>query len=212
MWTAFDLRLVETTTFSTDEGDATGNAEFVCSPSLFNAILSHGLLLTSELTDDAQLRRQSSEIGEAMDDLLWNDSEGMYGDRPLVGGGPSSQVATLDGALSALGSVSREHAVACLDQLRDPTRFAAPFGLRYLPLDHPDYQPNLYWRGSAWPQLTFLAVVACKRWGLDKLADEIAQRGRTSIEKADWSEHWNPESGEGLGARPQTWASLAAAL
>jgi hypothetical protein len=39
--------------------------------------------------------------------------------------------------LSALGSVNRDHALACLEQLRDPSRFAAPFGLRYLPTGHP---------------------------------------------------------------------------
>jgi hypothetical protein len=210
-WTRSDLLLNEGTSFA-KEGDAISNDSFVCSPSLFNAILSYGLLLVSELTGDAQMRTASYEIGESMDDLLWNDQEGMYVDRPLVGGGPSCQIPTLDGVLSALGSVSRKRAVACLDQLRDPARFAARFGLRYLPPDHPTYQPGEYWRGAAWPQLAFLAVRACERWSLDKLAQEIAEKGRASIRTAGWSEFWNPESGEGRGARPQTWAALAAAL
>jgi hypothetical protein len=210
-WLAADLRLVEAATFS-PEGDATGSAELVCAPSLFNGILSHGLLVADRLLDDRRLRAAGHELGEAMDELLWDEGQGMFVDRPIVGGGESARIPTIDGVLSALGGVRRDHAVACLEQLGDPSRFAAPLGLRYLPADHPSYRPDQYWRGSAWPQLTYLAVQACRRWGLDELAATIGDQGRRAIVAAGWSEHWNPETGEGLGARPHTWAALAAAL
>ncbi len=211
-WTKRDTELVASTEFHPDEGDAIWNTEFVCSPSLFNAILSHAYFLASELTGDRELRRASFDLGAAMDDLLWDDSQAMYVDRPLVGGGDSCAVPVLDGVLSALGSVRPERARACLEQLRDPSRFAAPWGLRYLPPDHPRYQPDSYWRGPAWPQLTFLAVQASRRWRLDDLAAELSEQGKRGIVHAGWSEYWNPETGHGRGARPQTWAALAAAL
>lgn len=211
-WLVRDQELVGATEFSGDEGDAIWNTEFVCAPSLFNGILSHAFLLASELTGDDAQRRASFEIGEAMDELLWDDGQGLYVDRPVVGGGDSHRVPTLNGVLSALGSVRRDYALACLDQLRDPSRFAAPWGLRYLPAADPFYLPDGYWRGPAWPQLEFLAVQACRRWGDDALADQIAERGRRAIVQSGWSEYWNPETGAGRGARPQTWAALAAAL
>jgi len=211
-WLARDQELVAATQFSDDEGDAVWNTEFVCAPSLFNGILSHAFLLASELTGDRAQRRASFEIGEAMDELLWDDTQGLYVDRPLVGGGDSHRAPTLDGVLSALGSVRPERARACLDHLRDPSAFAAPWGLRYLPARDPRYLPDAYWRGPAWPQLEFLAVQACRRWGDKDLADQISRRGRQAIVRSGWSEYWNPETGAGRGARPQTWASLAAAL
>jgi hypothetical protein len=210
-WLAVDLRLVEAARFS-PQGDATGSAEFACAPSLFNGILSHALLVAGRLLEDERLRAASHELGEAMDELLWDEAQGMFVDRPLVGGGDSARIPTIDGALSALGSVRRDHALACLEQLQAPSRFAAPHGLRYLPLDHPIYRPDQYWRGSAWPQLTYLAVQACRRWGLDDLAATIGAQASRAIPAAGWSEHWNPETGEGLGARPHTWSALAAAL
>jgi hypothetical protein len=211
-WDSRDKQLVATAQFG-PEGDAVWNREFVCAPSFFNAILSHAFLVAGELTGHQGQRRASYELGEAMDELLWDDSQGMYLDRPVVGGGGDShRVPTLDGVLTALGSVRRDRALACLDQLRDPARFAAPFGLRYLPAAHPLYVPGGYWRGAAWPQLEFLAVQACGRWGLDDLAAQLSERGKQAIVRSGWAEYWNPETGHGLGARPQTWASLAAAM
>ncbi len=211
-WLDGDQQLVGTTQFSPDEGDAIWNSDFVCAPSLFNAILSHAFLQASDLTGRADQRRAGFELGEAMDELLWDDSQGMYVDRPIVGAGDSCRVPTLDGVLSALGSVRRDRALACLDQLRDPARFAAPFGLRYLPAAHPLHTPDGYWRGAAWPQLDFLAIQACRRWGLDDLAASVSARARRGITQSGWAEYRNPETGRGLGARPQTWASLAAAM
>jgi hypothetical protein len=60
--------------------------------------------------------------------------------------------------------------------------------------------------------LTFLAVQACRRWHLDDLAIHLSEQGKRGIVRAGWSEYWNPETGRGLGARPQTWAALAAAM
>src|SRR5262245_26203563 len=119
-----------------------------------------------------------------MDGLLWDDGQGMYVDRPLAGGGDSARAPVLDGVLSALGSIRRERALVCLEQLRDPSRYAAPWGLRYLPPGHPQYQSDRYWRGPAWPQLTFLAVQACHRWGLNDLAAQLGEQGKRGIVQA----------------------------
>jgi hypothetical protein len=211
-WVEYSRHLVDTAEFSHDEGEALWNKEFVCAPSFFNAILSHALLLASQLTEQDELRRTSFELGEAMDEFMWDDSQGIYVDRPIIGGGESCRVPTLDGVLSALGSVRRDHALVCLEQLRDQSRFEAPFGLRYLPPAHRSYLPDSYWRGPAWPQLEFLAIQACRRWGLDDLATHLSERSKRAIPQSGWSEYWNPETGNGLGAHPQTWASLAAAM
>ena len=211
-WAERDTQLVASAEFDPEEGDATWNTQFACAPSLFNAILSHAFYLAAERTGDRVLRQASFDLGAAMDERLWDDSQAMYMDLPLVGGGASSAIPVIDGVLAALGSVSRDHARACLEQLRDPARFAGPCGLRYLPQTDPHYQPDSYWRGPAWPQLTFLAVQACRRWQLDDLADHLSEQGKRGIVRAGWSEYWNPETGRGLGARPQTWAALAAAM
>jgi glycogen debranching enzyme len=99
-----------------------------------------------------------------------------------------------------------------LDQLRDVERFAAPYGPRFVARRHPTYNASQYWRGPAWPQLNYLAVTAARRCGDDELATDLAESTKRSCVRAGFAEYWNPETGRGLGARPQTWAALAAAL
>jgi hypothetical protein len=210
-WSAFDRRCVAATTFGPD-GDAVSSTSFTAAPSAFNAITAHGLRLAGRLYDDPELLDWADELGAALDEQLWDDTEQLWSDRAVVGGGDSSALPTLDGVLGALGSLSRLKSLRALDQLRDPARFRAPLGVSFVPRSSPLYRPDQYWRGSAWPQLTYLAVQACRRWGLEDLAAQVAETGRQGIAASGFAEHWDPETGDGLGASPQSWAALAAAL
>lgn len=210
-WSDFDQRCVAATEFG-PEGDAVASSLFTAAPSAFNAITAHGLRLAGALYDDPQLTGWADELGAALDEQLWDETEQLWSDRAVVGGGDSSRLATLDGVLGALGSLSRAKSLRALDQLRDPARFRAPQGISFVPRSSSLYRPDQYWRGSAWPQLAYLAVQACRRWGLEDLAAQVAEAGRQGIAASGFAEHWNPETGDGLGASPQSWAALAAAL
>ena len=43
-------------------------------------------------------------------------------------------------------------------------------------------------------------------------ADEIAQHTIAGALVSGWAEYWNPHTGAGLGAAPQSWTSLVAAM
>ncbi len=89
--------------------------------------------------------------------------------------------------------------------------YRAPFGPRYLPHGHPAYVPDVYWRGPAWPQLTYLLWVASSRQG-DAVTDELATGLVAGAQQSGWAEYWNPETGAGRGAVPQSWTGLAAVV
>ncbi len=204
-WTGFDLELVSTTEFL-PSGESVANAIFEAAPAAFNAIAVHGMRSLGEPVWTGR----AAELGAAIDEHLWNDDEGLWDDAPVVGPGDTVAVPTLDGVLPALSTRDPERANRALDQLADPTRFAAPFGLAYVARTHPLYRPDLYWRGAAWPQLNHLARVAALRWGRHQLADDIAGMTQRGAEASGFSELWHPETGEELGAVPQSWAALAA--
>ena len=69
-----------------------------------------------------------------------------------------------------------------------------------------------YWRGPAWPQLTYLLWVAAHRRGRTAVADDLAARLVTGARRSGLAEYWHPDTGEGLGAVPQSWAALAAVV
>ena len=95
------------------------------------------------------------------------------------------------------------------DQLEDRSAYGAPFGPRGVHRGEQSYRPDGYWRGSTWPQLSYLLWIAATEAGREELAAGLGQRLVVGTLASGWAEYWNPETGQGLGARPQSWAGLA---
>jgi glycogen debranching enzyme len=153
-------------------------------------------------------QERADGLAATMDDLLWDDDQGLWSDAPVIGGGGTASIPTLDGVLGALVTPDAAKATRALDQLIDPDRFAAPYGLTYVARDHPAYDSAGYWRGTAWMQMNYLAALAAQRWGRHDIVNAIAVMSRAAVEHSRFAEHWNPETGQGHGAIPLTWSAL----
>ena len=210
-YSAYDRELVAETYF-----DSTGAAVWsrACAsvPASFNALCAHAALECAALTGDDLWRERGEELAGVADDLLWDEHERLWIDQPLIGGGPRCRVPTLDGTLGALVTDDAGKAERALAQLTDPDRFGAPYGPAYLPRRHSTYDPGQYWRGAAWPQLGYLSALAAERWGDDATYAGLRERSYAGALASGFAEYWNPENGEGLGAIPQGWAAVVAAL
>ncbi len=209
-WTAFDLQLVPATSWS-NHGDANWSKSFVVAPAGFNALVSHAYGEHAALTGDQRSGERGREIAAAIDHHLWDASTSLWVDRPIVGGGASCAVPTLDGVLPALVTQQPARAAAALDQLWAARQFDAPFGPAFVWRSHPTYRSNGYWRGAAWPQMSYLMWLAAHRWGRAALALHLAETGIGGTLRSGFAELWDAETGEACGATPQTWAALAAA-
>jgi glycogen debranching enzyme len=161
---------------------------------------------------DDELVTRSRSIAAAMDTYLWNDEEQLWDDLAVVGGGPSVRVPISDGVMGALVTDDSSRAAAALQQLEEPDRFAAEFGPSNVARTHPAYDPLMYWRGPAWPQLNYLLWLAQRRWGRMVPAAQLAERTLASALTSGFAEYWNPETGDGLGAIPQSWTGLVVAM
>ena len=120
-------------------------------------------------------------------------------------GGGSGTIRTLDAMLALLVDPRDE----AFDDLLDPAAHGAEFGPCGVHRDEPSFDPDLYWRGPNWPQLTYLLALAGRRAGRDDVADTLMGSLRRSALASDFAEFWNPDSGGGRGATPQTWTTLA---
>ncbi len=209
-WTRFDVELVGATAYH-PSGAAASCSAFTAAPAAFNALAADAALELARLTGDAGWRVRGEELAGAIDGELWDDCREHWVDRAVVGGGPSVTVPTLDGTLPALVTPDEHRARRALAALADPEAFMAPHGLRYVHAGHPTYRPDGYWRGSAWMPLHYLALRAALRWEDRDLAARISGAAANAA-GSSMAEHWDPESGEGLGADPQTWSALGAAV
>ncbi len=209
-WSESEQALFAAVRYEDDE--AVGSSAFASCPAAFNAITGCAAAALARVTGRADVAAVAATVADAVDAHLWNPDEQLWDDRPVVGGGSAQRVPTLDGVLGALVTSDRVRAMAALDQVLDPQRFAAPCGPRYVPPDHPTYDPRSYWRGPAWPQLSYLVWWAARRWDRADVADAVRSWTRRGAAASGFAEYWHPDTGEGLGAIPQTWSTVAVAM
>ncbi len=182
------------------------NPAFRCAPAGFSALVAWNARELASVTGDGRLLADADELAEAVaarwDGTTWID------DGDAAGG--SGETATLDGLLPALlGGPEAGSAVA---QYVDPERFGAAFGPAGVSRSAPVYEPDRYWRGPTWPQLAYLSFLAATRVGSSDVADSVRTMTVSGASSSGWAEYWNPEDGTGLGARPQSWTSVVAAM
>jgi glycogen debranching enzyme len=195
-------------------GAATGSDRFVVCPAAFNAYVAFNARDLGAVTNDPALLHDADELAELIDELLWDEDTGLWADRPVVGGdGCSHRVPISDGAMPLLVSGRPEHAKRALGTLLDPGVFGGtPFGPTNVAQNLPCYDPGAYWRGAAWPQMSYLLWLAARRWNDAPVADQIARSTIAGAVASGWAEYWNPHTGAGLGAVPQSWTALAATM
>ncbi|MEM7275009.1 MAG: hypothetical protein AAF547_18145 [Actinomycetota bacterium] len=188
-------------------GHATGNPDFEVGSIGFTALVAFNAaeLATVTAAHHDELAAIAAELGAAVtgrwDGTGWPDDGGPSG----AGTRSSADAPTLDAMLALLVD-PRPDGFAMLTAT---DRFGAPFGPRGADRSTPTYDPDRYWRGPAWPQLSYLLMVAAARAGLDDEADRLAAALVAGATTSGFAEYWNPESGKGLGARPQSWAGVA---
>jgi hypothetical protein len=196
------------------DGAASGSRRFVVCPAAFNAYVAFNARELGTVTADRHLLDDADELAGRIDVLLWDPETNLWADRPVAGGdGRSHRIPISDGAMPVLVSADEDRARLALATLIDPHLFGGtPFGPANVAREHPSYDPSGYWRGAAWPNMSYLLWLAARRWHRTEIAEQIARNTVAGAETSGWAEYWNPHTGEGLGAAPQSWTALAATM
>jgi glycogen debranching enzyme len=92
--------------------------------------------------------------------------------------------------------------------LLDDGSYGGAFGPAGVHRSEPTFDPSRYWRGPAWPQLSYLLWLAQVRGGNVGVAAALGDRLVRGAAESGLAEYWNPEDGAGLGAVPQSWAGV----
>ena len=211
-YSAFDRELVAETYFDST-GAAVWSRSFASAPASFNALCAHAALECAVLTGDDRWRERGEELAGVADDLLWDEREGLWIDRPLIGGGPRCRVPTLDGALGALvtDDAGEGRAGARPAERPGPVRRAVRAGLPASPA--PLLRPGPVLARGRLAAAELPARPSRPSAGGTTRRTPASARCRTPGRSlSGFAEYWNPEDGAGLGAIPQGWAAVVAAL
>jgi hypothetical protein len=191
-----------------EDGAASSNPQFDVASAGFSALTSFNMMELGSLTGDAELTNTADALVAAIE-RRWVDERRTWGDVRLSGPGTGALAPTLDGLFPVLVSREPRHVEAAFAELFNAERFWRPFGPSGVAADAPGYEPDGYWRGDAWPQETYLMMVAARRHGCEQAARRLAQQLVIGCTRSCFAERWNPETGRALGAVPQGWAALA---
>jgi hypothetical protein len=173
----------------------------------FNALVAFNSYELLTIVADDQLRRDADELVELLD-ARWDPQRATWVDAGATEHG-SGRVRTLDALLPLL--VTRNESARSLTErhLCDPLHYGAAFGPCGVHRDEPVFSPDTYWRGPAWPQLSYLCWLAARRTETGATAPQIARQTVSAARQSGFAEYWNPDTARGLGAIPQSWTGLA---
>lgn len=208
-WRLVKDRLVNSLAMNSD-GSAIANENFAVAPASFNALVAFNALELAAVSNDNSLRAEAEEIVGILDNHFneelgtWNDSS--------PGGSTTSSTRTLDALLPALVSPNEARVRRILQLTQDAGSFAGTYGPCGTDMREPTFAPDAYWRGAAWPQLTYLFFVATKRFHQLAIGDALRGSAHAAALQSDFAEYYNPFTGAGHGVRPQSWACLPAAM
>lgn len=183
----------------TAAGSSSTSSMFNVASAMFNALVAFNAQEFADLVDDAAWRTRARELAAAIDrhwdGVTWSDA----------GDHSSAAVPTSDALLPCL--VNRHRLTAVEEQLFDPDGLGSAYGPRNVDRRYPGYDSTGYWRGPTWPQINYLLWVALqvRPAAAARLADQTVRGAWTS----EFSEYWDPDTGAGHGARPQSWTCLA---
>ncbi|MDP2650295.1 MAG: hypothetical protein Q8P16_01900 [bacterium] len=97
--------------------------------------------------------------------------------------------------------------------LHDDDAFNTPYSVPTVARHEPSYAPGgneagFSWRGPVWMAANWFIFKGLVNYGFLEDARRIRDHSALLIEKSGFRENFNPETGEGLGAKNFTWGAL----
>jgi glycogen debranching enzyme len=203
-------------------GEPVDNPAFPVGSIGFNALVAWNARELATVRDDDELRSAADELSSAIESR-WSPEEGTWVDEGPTEAG-SGRIRTADALLAMLVASDGASRRVVASSLLDHDAHGAPFGPRGVHRDEPSYDPDSYWRGPVWPQMAYLLWVATGRSSSagstptstptssdgERAASEAIRRGTLDgAATSRLAEYWNPDTGAGGGAVPQSWTGLA---
>ena len=191
-------------------GEPLANPAFPVASAGFNALVAFNARELAGVIGDERLSGHAEELVRALDGRwdghlrTWRDA-GPHAET-------SGRIRTADSLLPALVTARPAAREVALDLLVELDAFGAPFGPTGVHREEPVFDPKGYWRGSSWPQITYLLWGAAVDAGRADVASALAQSALAGARRSGHAEHWDPDDGTGLGAIPQSWTALALLL
>ena len=196
-------------------GTPLSNPLFPAASAWFTAVVAFNIAELASATD-AIAATEADGLVEAVenswdDDLrTWVDAATHESPDASTEGAQASSAPTLEALLGILADRNEDRLAKVCEDLFNPQKYGAPYGPAGASQSHEAYDGHGYWRGGAWPQLTYLLSHALRTKGRLKEAQALTAQLQSGAIASGFAEHWHPRTANPDGATPQSWTALAA--
>ena len=126
-------------------------------------------------------KEYSEYIKSQMNALLWDEEDGTYYDR--LESGKFTKVLTPANFFPLMAGIpSKEQAKKMVKTLTNPDLLWTKVPLATVSQTHPMYGTDM-WRGAAWLNLNYFTIKGLKKYGYDKLAEELRIKTLETVHK-----------------------------
>ena len=189
-------------------GSPVANPAFECAAAGFNALVVFNAWELAAVAGRSETTDRADELAGCLVEQ-WDESRRTWADAGASESG-SGRARTLDGLLPVLVADEGDRIDAVVADLADPSAYGGWAGPAGVHRQEPGFDPGAYWRGPAWPQLSYLMWVGLRHQGRHQAAAAVAASTVRGAMRSGFAEYWDPDDGTGGGAAPQSWTALAA--
>jgi hypothetical protein len=161
----------------------------------------------------AEYLRRAECAEAALLERCWDEERGLFWD--LAGRDHRPVKVSTWSSLAPLALPSLPEAIGrrlIEEQLLDPRRYRAAYGIPSVSQEEPSFRPGMYlqrvWRGPSWINTTWLLAPGMRRLGYAQDADRVTASFVEVVERHGFREYYNPLNGIGLAARNFGWSTL----
>ncbi len=156
------------------------NVHFIetqCYISLLCGFVDYAYRLLGRDAQAGHFRAEAERLAGLVQDNCWDESTGFYYDRDAETGALRT-FAKHAGAFVPMfmGLCTTEQAAQMVAHLTNPEEFWTELPVPVISRDTPDYSPQGYWSGRAWPPTNFFVLRALLSYGYLDIADELLRR------------------------------------
>ena len=187
-------------------GSSISSSQFIVESAAFNALTAFNMIELYHVAGNEKLLAQAESVITALD-RTWDEELDTWKDVTSEVR-QSSSARTAEALLPVLVSRNKHAVSKAFKNITSGGRLESRFGVAGTDKTEQFFDPGGYWRGAGWPQLNYLFWVAAMRSGRREIADELAAKSLGAATASDYSEYFNSMTGQGLGAKPQSWACL----
>ncbi|HEY1835548.1 MAG TPA: trehalase family glycosidase [Candidatus Saccharimonadales bacterium] len=193
-----------------------------------NKILDHSLFTVEDLTFNSVLIRandhlqaiaktlredvppeliKNMELTKKTFEELWDPYTEQYYSRDFV----THKLLKVPSVAALLplyaGCISDEHAKLLVRLLENEHIFGPAYPVPSVPCNSPWFDPIRYWQGPTWFNTNWLIIDGLRRYGFKDHAAALTESTLELAQKHGFSEYYNPETGDPLGAHEFSWTA-----